>query len=350
MKGLPDLTKIVQENIELNQEQISETIDLLVNAEVSETEKADFLTAMNQKGESTAEFCIFVDEFRRRAIQPNLENFSKNAIDLCGTGGDKAGSFNISTLVSFILASGGVPVIKHGNRSISSKCGSADLIEAVGIPLSLSEEQLLEGMKSLNFGFLFAPNYHPAFKHIAPVRKQLAERGILTFFNVMGPMLNPASPAFQLVGTYNPAYLQPMAQALASNGLKAGMVAHCKVKHHQISGVDELTACGENLVVATGHLSSNEPQIWSPHKWKQEYHPIEDLKGGNLQENLNIIKKILSNSAEPGLKATILINAATAFHICKKVDSLDEGVELADSLMRDGKLKDWLDAASSFFK
>ena len=346
---LPELITLLSENQELNGNQIAESIDALTNPDVQESEKLEFLTAMTEKGETEFEFSHFVREFRKRAISPELDEFSTRAIDLCGTGGDQAGSFNISTFVSFLVASAGIPVIKHGNRSISSKCGSADLLEAVGIPLAPAKEKLKEGLKSLNFGFLFAPQYHPAFKHIAPVRKRLAEKGILTFFNVMGPMINPARPSYQLVGSFDPNYLRPMAKALETNNLKSGLIAHCQIEDDEITSVDELTACGENLVFGFGRTQTTEVEKWHPSEWNQEEYPIRHLKGGDLSENIKIMKNILDGDCFPGLTATILVNAATAFLICERVESLGEGVELAESLIQDGKVKKWLDLTSDFF-
>ena len=347
--SLPELINLVSENQELNGNQIAVSIDALTNPDVKVSEKLEFLAVMTRKGETELEFSHFVHEFRKRAISPELDEFSTRAIDLCGTGGDKAGSFNISTFVSFLVASAGIPVIKHGNRSISSKCGSADLLEAVGIPLAPPKEKLKEGLKSLNFGFLFAPQYHPAFKHIAPVRKTLAEKGILTFFNVMGPMINPARPAYQLVGSFDSNYLKPMAKALEKNNLKSGLIAHCLIEDDEITSVDELTACGENLVFGFGKNQTTKVEQWTPAKWNQEEFPIRHLKGGDLRENLKIMKTILDGDCFPGLTATILVNAATAFLICERVDSLGEGVELAESLIQDGKVKKWLDLAADFF-
>ncbi|MDG1138666.1 MAG: anthranilate phosphoribosyltransferase [Opitutales bacterium] len=347
---LPELTLSVTQGHELTYEQISQSIDSLIGPETIESEKLLFLKAMSEKGETASEFSHYVNGFRNRSIDPGLEAFSPHAIDLCGTGGDKAGSFNVSTFVSFLVASGGVDVIKHGNRSISSKCGSADLIEAIGIPLAPSKHILVEGLKALNFSFLFAPQYHPAFKHIAPIRKKLAEQGILTFFNVMGPMINPARPAHQLVGTYNPAYLERMMQALENNGLNSALVAHCVIERDEVKGVDELTACGENLVTGFGKIKTDGVESWSAEKWGQNNACLSELAGGDLDQNLKIMENILGRNCSAGLLSTILINASTAFKLCGKVGSLGEGIELAESLIVDGKTKKWIEKTYSFFQ
>ena len=245
LNELSSLTARLREKSDLTRSHIKTAIDLLIQEAGDPSSKADFLVALADKGESQQEITHFVSIFRELAKNPELEEFAPRAIDLCGTGGDKAGSFNVSTFVSFVIASAGVPVIKHGTRSISSKCGSADLLEAIGIPLEAELSRIKEGLKELNFAFLFAPSFHPAFKNIAPVRKELAARGIITIFNRLGPMINPARPAFQLLGVYDPRFIQKMGQALKENGLTGALIGHGKIQEDQNSGLDELTACGK---------------------------------------------------------------------------------------------------------
>lgn len=346
---LSSLTTHLREKSDLDRNHIRSAINLLLGEDISANEKADFLVSLAEKGESSQELTDFVSYFRELARDPGLEDFAPRAIDLCGTGGDKAGSFNVSTFVSFVLASAGVPVIKHGNRSISSKCGSADLLEAVGIPLDPDLSQIKEGLKQLDFAFLFAPSFHPAFKHIAPVRKELASRGIITIFNLLGPMINPARPAFQLLGVYDPRYIKKMGQALKGNGLNGALIAHGEIHGAQTSGVDEITACGENLVFGFGEISTPQIERWSPDKWGMKIHPFEHLAGGDLGKNLEIMKLLLEGEGPEGLRATVAMNAAVAFLTCGKTRTLDEGVELAESLIFDGKVKSWVDKVSSFF-
>ena len=183
-------TQNLKEKKNLIARELVDCIQEITNEIISIESKKNFLKALSEKGETDEEFAIFIREFRKLSVNPELEDFAPNAIDLCGTGGDKAHSFNISTFVSFMVASAGIPVIKHGNRSISSKCGSADLIEGIGLHLSSDLRMIRRSMEELNFTFLFAPNFHPAFKHIAPVRKALAEENIITIFNLLGPTIN----------------------------------------------------------------------------------------------------------------------------------------------------------------
>jgi len=334
---------------DLSAEQIAHCVDQLTSEEINAGLKKNFLIALSQKGESDREFSQFVAEFRNRSIDPQLQDFAPNAIDLCGTGGDKAGSFNISTFVSFVVASAGVKVIKHGNRSISSKCGSADLLQAFGIPLQARPEILRSSLEEINFAFLFAPEFHPAFKHIAPVRKLLAQEGIITIFNLLGPTLNPARPAHQILGVFAPEHIKKISHALSKNGCSNALIVHGHISNDRIQGVDELTACGENLLLGYGQFSTEEIERWNPERWSQSIHPFEDLKGGDLDHNLRLTDQILSCQCPPGLFAAILINASSAFKVCGRVSTLEEGIELADSLIRGGTVKNWLDRAGKFF-
>ena len=343
-------TENLKMGLDLPEEELSLCIRELTRESISPMHKQNFLKALAQKGETYEEFSIFIREFRKMSVDPQLQEFAPHAIDLCGTGGDKAQSFNISSFVSFVVASAGVPVIKHGNRSISSKCGSADLIEAIGIPLDPPIEKIRECMKTLNFTFLFAPHFHPAFKHIAPVRKSLANAGIITIFNLLGPTINPAKPRNQLLGVFDPIYLSRIGKALTSNNVRSGLVVHGEVRDSQITGVDELTSCGANQVFGIGELATERIEKWLPERWKVETGNYSDLSGGNLAENLKIMKSLLDGNAPDTLRITVLMNAATAFWIQGRCCSMGDGMELAESLLVNGTVKQWLEKVSSFFK
>jgi len=347
---LSQLTNLLHQGSDLEPDQVRNSIDLLVNEETGREQKIDFLEALAKKGESVQELSKFVSCFRELSIDPELHEFAPQAIDLCGTGGDKAGSFNVSTFVSFVLASAGVPVIKHGNRSISSKCGSADLLEAIGVPLAPDLQILQEGLKRLNFAFLFAPSFHPAFKHIAPVRKELASRGIITIFNLLGPMINPARPAFQVLGVYDRQYLKKIGQALRGNNLTGATIVHGSIEDSKVSGVDEITACGENFLFGFGRIITQDVESWPPAKWGMETYPFEHLSGGDLPKNIAIMKRLLEGQAPEGLRATVAMNASVAFLSCGKTKTLEEGIELTESLLSEGKVKAWINEVSMFFK
>ena len=351
MDTLKNLTAILKRKENLTKEHIKVSIDMLVSEKVEFSQKESFLISFAKKGETIPEIASFIDYFLELSRDPELSDFSENAIDLCGTGGDRAGSFNISTFVSFIIASAGIPVIKHGNRSISSKCGSADLLEAIGIPLEVEKSKRQEGVKFLNYAFLFAPSFHPAFRHIAPVRKKLAKKGIITIFNILGPMINPARPGFQLLGVYSEKLVSKISESLDQSGKKSGFVIHGRVKGNAtIQGIDELSSCGENIVQGFGQNSSTKKTIWDVEKFGCNSSPIGHIAGGDLSENLRIMEHLLDGSASTGLTDSILMNASLAFLTTGRTKSLEEGVDLAKKLLKDGTVKTWLAEATTFFK
>ncbi|OUU40511.1 MAG: anthranilate phosphoribosyltransferase [Verrucomicrobia bacterium TMED56] len=343
-------SKKLKSNQNLSQGELTDCIQEITKESVSLIDKKDFLKSLAKKGETEEEFEVFVREFRKLSIDPELGDITNRAIDLCGTGGDRAHSFNISTFVSFLVASAGVPVIKHGNRSVSSKCGSADLIEAIGIPINPTKEKIREGLKELGYCFLFAPHFHPSFKHIGPVRKELAKESIITIFNLLGPTINPAKPAYQLLGVFDEFHMQKIGNSLSANGVRSGLVVHGLVSNEEVRGVDELTNCGDNRIFGIGEKSTSMKETWTPSKWSQNYGSFSDLTGGSLNENLEIMKKLLSGNAPDALLATVLINASTAFWIYGRCQSLEEGIELSQSLLTNGTLQRWINKVSDFYK
>ena len=350
MDSLKDFTNIVYKKQNLTEKQVVACIDHLTSENIDVQDKEDFLTFLAKKGESTEEIASFINYFRILSKDPELNEFENHAIDLCGTGGDKAGSFNISTFVAFIIASSGIPVIKHGNRSISSKCGSADLLEAIGIPLELRNDQLRESVQKLNFTFLFAPSFHPAFKNLASVRKKLAAQGVITIFNILGPMINPARPGHQLLGVYSKNLVKKVAKSLSKTGMNAGFVVHGSIdEDSEISGVDEVTSSGKNLICGFGETKQFQYSDLGPEAFGLTHSPISDIKGGNIEDNLKLMNDILIGQAPAGLYSSIFMNASLAFLSTGRTKDLGEGVELAKKQIKDGKVKAWLDKVSSFY-
>jgi anthranilate phosphoribosyltransferase len=345
---LSEYSRLLESGIDLEPDQVCLAAQQLTDDHVEDGQKYIFLQNLATKGETNEEFTGFVSAFRKMAKNPQLEEFSAHSIDLCGTGGDRSGSFNISTFVSLAMAAGGVPVIKHGNRSISSTCGSADLLEALGIPMETDPQKLKSSLAELNFCFLFAPHFHPAFKSLAPIRKKLAEKGTITMFNRLGPCLNPAAPAHQILGVYDSAYLGQIAHCLAQNGGKSGWVVHGCLNSGMQDRMDELTACGTNYVQPYGTLGSTEISL-KPDHWGMETHPPIHLKGGDLEQNLKILQSLLSGNAPSGLLATVLMNISTALWIAGKVASLDDGISQAKELLEGGTVARWIQKAQNFF-
>ena len=211
---------------DLSDEQITAAAHGLAAPEVPDIDKAMFLTALADKGETAAEVAAFAAAFRTMSVDPGMAAWAPRAIDIVGTGGDHAGGFNVSSLVVLVLASAGVPVMKHGNRGITSKCGSADLLGALGVDLAAPTEKVRLALDQLGYAFFFAPNYHPAFKHVAPVRKALAAQGKRSVFNILGPLINPGKPAHLVLGVYALPLVERLARTLEELGQPAGVVGH----------------------------------------------------------------------------------------------------------------------------
>lgn len=347
MSSLNSLTPHLHNGRELPPEQIKQVCRDLAAAEVPAADKAAFLAALAEKGESADEIAGFASTFRAMARPSPLDAWADRAIDVCGTGGDHSGTFNISTVVAFVLAAAGVPVLKHGNRSVTSKCGSADLLEALGVKIDADDALLEAAMEELGFVFLFAPSFHPAFKEIVPVRKELAAAGRRTIFNCLGPLINPARPAFQLLGVFSEPMVPVLAAALHQLDLKAGLVVHGRLSDGR--GVDELTVATENVVAGFGTLQGH-PDRLSPEDAGLAQAGFADLAGGSLEDNLALLDRVLEGKTPSGLIDTILLNSATGLFIAGQVASIAEGVEPAREQLLGGGVRRLLDRTRKFYQ
>ena len=245
------LTQQLADKQSLSDSDVARAVEGLTNPDIAPRIKADFLAALARKGEVVSEIAAFARELRDKSIAPPLdaETRSRQILDVCGTGGDRLNTFNISTTVALILAAAGVTVAKHGNRAITSQAGSADVLEALGIRIDLEPEEAARGLREHRFAFFFAPKYHPAFREIAPARKLCAERGQRTIFNFLGPLLNPARPAAQFIGVPRPELCQPIAQVLQLLGARRGMVVSGEVcAGETVRHLDELSTLGDNCI------------------------------------------------------------------------------------------------------
>lgn len=341
-----ELTSLVEEGIDLTLAQAATSADLLVSSECEAAKKARFLTALANKGEATSEVAGLARRFRELARNPGLEKWQDSAIDVCGTGGDKIGSFNVSTTVVFGLAAAGVPVLKHGNKSITSKCGSANLLEALGVDLMADDATLASSMQELGFCFMFAPAFHPAFKEIMPVRQELAAKGQRTVFNILGPLINPARPVHQLLGVYSDGVVNMLAATLHALGLKSGMVAHTKLADGR--GMDELSVVGANHVRGFGALAALD-DVWAPERVGLRGADVSDLLGGELEDNLRILDDLLKGKAPQGLEDTIALNIAAALMVVGKCPSVEEGLLVARDVILGGALKAKLSDTKEFY-
>jgi anthranilate phosphoribosyltransferase len=319
----------------------------LAGAEESENAKAAFLVALAAKGETAEEVAAFARAFRARAIDPGVAAWSARAIDIVGTGGDHAGGFNISSLVVLVLASAGVPVMKHGNRGITSKTGSADLLAALGVDLQAPPEKIRRALGELGFAFFFAPAYHPAFKNIAPVRKALAASGQRTIFNILGPLLNPGRPEHIVIGVFANSWVPKLADALHVLGTPAGLAVHGIISAER--GIDELTTATRNRVRGIGRFRAHDSE-WSATDFGLPLSPFEHLRGGDLAENLAITDAIVAGRAPAGLSDTIVLNSAVALWVTGKVADIRDGIELAREILRGGALAKKIAATREFYR
>lgn len=348
--SLSTLIQSLKAGRHLSREEAELSAHLLGSEAISEADKIAFLKALADKGETAEEVSGFASVFRSFAIDPEVSDFAERGIDVCGTGGDGFGTFNISTTVSFLLAASGIPVLKHGNRSITSKCGSADLMEALGVQLEVPLPVHRQALEALNFTFFFAPAFHPVFKAIMPARKALAAQGQKTIFNLLGPMINPARPNYQLMGVFAREWLDPIAKALHALELKSGIIVHGE----PIPGsrLDELSCAGVNYLQGFGALSG-EGQIVDLAEVGVSPCDPSDLKGGSVSDNLALLNDFAEQKnalMTKGLKESIYLNAGAAFYAAEQVDSIKSGVQYARETVQSGRLLEWLLKVRAFYK
>jgi len=335
MNELGQFTTALLARQSLTKAQASVAAGLLASPEVSDDIKESFLKALSQKGESADEVAGFAHTYRQLARKIDFGNTPSQAIDIVGTGGDRSGSFNISSVSALIVAAAGVPVIKHGNRSITSKSGSADFLVGLGVQLEATDQKLFHALKEANFCYLFAPAFHSAFKSILNVRKKIAERGEKTIFNILGPLINPAQPAYMLVGVYDQRWVEPIALALHDLGVKRGLVVHSQVGE----GMDEVTTAGPTIVRGCGDLQ-HVNATWLPGDFGFIQAQSLDLKGGTPEENLVMFTDLLVGGVPEGLLDTLCLSAGTALWVANKVKDPSEGAKLARDIVLNGKLRE----------
>ena len=350
MAILEELTKKITNGADLDWESATQGALALADEGLANPEKAAFLVALAEKGESATEVAAFAATFRKLAVDPEVGEWAADAVDVCGTGGDGSGTFNISTTVSFIVATAGVPVFKHGNRSITSKCGSADLLEALGIKLEAPLSVLHESLKALNFCFFFAPAFHSAFKAIMPVRKELAGQGVRTIFNLMGPLINPGQPTHQLMGVFSDKWVTPLAEALGALDLKAGLVVNGRPEAGR--ALDELSCAGSNTVAGFGGWHAVAGALNAADAGLAECG-FADLQGGDVAVNLELLDGLVGRAGAKqvpaGLRDTVLMNAGAALWVAGKAINLKDGVGQARELLESGAVREWLDKARNFY-
>jgi len=286
-----------------------------------------FLLDYNAHEATPDELSGFLTAVREAATKVDLPNeIAARAIDIVGTGGDNSGSVNVSTMTSLVVAGAGVPVCKHGNRSASSKCGTADVLEALGARIDLSPEHVAHCVSTTGFGFVFAQKFHPAFRHVAPVRREL---GVPTVFNMIGPMANPSPVAFMLVGVANPQRMKVMAEVLAQRTTSSLVV-------HGNGGLDELSLAGANRAIATrGSVVHAETTI-DANDLGLPRATNDDLRGGDPTHNAQVVIDVLENRLHGPIRNVVVLNAAAALHVAGAADSLSTGITLAEASLVSG--------------
>ena len=325
----------------LNDEQVRQAVEQLADEKVPVAVKADFLTALAQKGETTGEIAAFARALRDKSISPPLdaETRTREILDVVGTGGDRLSTFNISTTVALVAAAAGVLVAKHGNRASTSPIGSADVMEALGIPFDLGPEDAVRSLRRHNFAYFFAPKYHPAFRHIIPARKLCAERGQTTIFNFLGPLLNPARPTAMLVGVPRPDLCEPLARVLQSLGVRRAMVVCGAVRDEagSLRHLDELSPLGPTTIAEFYQEHAVACSTLSPELFPLQPATLADLRGGDREMNAGIIRRILRGEERGPKRDAVLLNAAAALFVAGKTKSLVAGWELAAETIDSGK-------------
>ena len=284
------------------------------------TETADiinFLTSLNEKGETVGELTVAVNEMLKY-VEPIVLDV-ENILDTCGTGGDKKGTFNISTITALVASGAGITVAKHGNRSVSSKCGSADILEALGVDINMNKAKIKKCLKEIGIAFLFAPSLHPAMKNVMPARKQIAGK---TMFNILGPLINPARATNQLIGVYSKQWTRPLAQVLYNLGSKHVLVVH------GADGLDEVTTTDKTFVSEVNNGILRDYEI-SPEDFGLSRAKISDLSGGSIQENIKIVQDVLDGRKNRA-RDIVILNAGCAIYAADKTNTIAEGLKIAE--------------------
>ncbi|MGB5157940.1 anthranilate phosphoribosyltransferase [Desulfobacterium sp. N47] len=328
------LKKII-ERTDLDEMEMSQMMSEIFSGGITDAQTGAFMAALATKGETFEELAGAASAMRKKARR--IQTSAKTVVDTCGTGGDGAKTFNISTTSAFVVAGCGVTVAKHGNRSVSSQCGSADLLEALGVKLDTAPEIVEEAIQEIGIGFLFAPLYHEAMKYVAKARKEI---GLRSIFNMLGPLTNPASANYQILGVYAPKLTEMFAHALRILGVKRAFVVHGH------DGLDEISICAPTR---TSELKDGLIRTYDidPEEFFGKTAKADDLIGGSPADNAQITKDILNGEKGPK-RDIILINASAALVAAGKALNLKEGIKLAQTSIDSGAAKSKLESLVQF--
>jgi anthranilate phosphoribosyltransferase len=322
------LKKLVDKR-DLQAEEMRAAVHEIMRGEVSNARVAAFLVALRMKGETATEIGAAAGVMRELAQPVNAHSalgIEGDVLDIVGTGGDGVSSFNVSTAASFVCAAAGVRVAKHGNRSVSSNSGSADVLEAAGARLDLSSDQIRKCIETVNFGFMFAPQHHAAMKHATPIRREL---GVRTVFNLLGPLTNPAAAKFNVVGVYDRRWLRPMAEVLRAQGSKRALVVH------SADGMDELSIAAPSFACELADSELREFTI-EPASLGIQAYPMALLKVANAGESLALVRAVLRGESSAASEI-VTLNAAAGLYICGHCASLGSAVARAREILHSGE-------------
>lgn len=325
-QSFTEYLEIISRGEDLTEEQSVNAMKLILDGNISSEEVAAFLMGMRLKGETISELTGFVKQMRIAAIKVDVD--SKGAVDLCGTGGDKSGTFNISTAAMFVVAGAGVPVLKHGNRSVSSKSGSYDVLETLGAVPNLGKEQVESLYNETGMAFMFAPNFHPALKYVMPARRALKIR---TFFNMLGPLLNPADVKNQVIGVFSREAAGQMIQILTNLHTESAYT----ISAHD--GLDEVSLTSQSEIYELQSHLSRGAITFDPKSLGYEWVQPEELLGGDAEMNAGIIQNIMNGNSTPAQRDIVELNAAFAIRAAHAADSLEEAKTKAAKSLDSGE-------------
>lgn len=333
----PYLAKIINRQ-NLTAEEAQQAMDIIMTGQATPAQIGAYLVGMRMKGETIEEITGSARAMRANAVKVQLPDHTGPVYDIVGTGGDGARTFNISTAAAFVIAGAGRTVAKHGNRAASSQCGSADVLEALGLNLDMTPEQIAGAIAEIGIGFLFAPRFHPAMKYAVGPRKEIGQR---TIFNILGPLTNPAGASIQLTGVFAPSLTEPLANVLAELGSHAALVIY------GAGGTDELTPCGPNRV---SHLKDGAVTTYELDPAALGFPPatLEDLRGGSPDESARMMRDLLSNKLNGARRDAVLLNAAAA--LAAENGDYQSALEEASHSLNSGAALARLDALVEYSK
>jgi len=335
------IKKLMRED-NLCAEEVKKIFEIMVSGKSEPVQVASLLTLLYKKGESADEIFGFAKSMFDHALKI-YPHTKEPAVDTCGTGGDALNTINISTASAFVLAAAGIPVAKHGNRSVTSRCGSADLLESLGINIGLTPEKVCESIEKINIGFMFAPAYHPAMKHIAPIRRNLPFR---TVFNLLGPLVNPAGVKRQITGVFHPNLITPMITALKKLGSSKAFVFSGETGTPG-TYIDEVSPLGKTYFakLEEGEITRFE---FDSRELGMKRFSLADLQGSTSQENARVIENIFRNRISSPIADVIKLNSAAGLFLCGKSESIEAGFKYAHEIIQSGKPAQVLDRWRDF--